>query len=185
VAARNNAIAAGITEISAEGIGDIPAVDVNWLRDSIVYPAPGTIAPPWTSGWVYLGDDKSGGVESAGEFMKAICEEIPPPPVQPTPTPTPTPKPTPKPFTWDLPFGLDQDPAAFNPKYYPTNAVMVNLADIQAPDELVIVWYYAGPTGGGWKWFKPSFAESTLTSLVPDRIYFVVVTKAASWEIPQ
>lgn len=68
-AARDEAIAAGIDEISAEGIGDIRTVDIEWLRDSVVWPQPGTIAPSFIPGWVYV-------VESAAEFETAIGEKI-------------------------------------------------------------------------------------------------------------
>ncbi len=73
--ARNNAIAAiqgGIhqLEISAEGVGDIISNDIDWLRDDIVYPQPGSIAPPFTPGWVY-----DVGL-NAGMFKEAICEKL-------------------------------------------------------------------------------------------------------------
>ena len=76
-AARDAALAAGIDEISAEGIGDIRTIDIEWLRGSIVYPGyplpddPGTIAPPFRAGWVYL-------VDSAADFETAIGEKIQP-----------------------------------------------------------------------------------------------------------
>lgn len=70
-AARDAAIAAGIDEISAEGIGDIRTVDIEWLRDSVVWPQPGTIAPLFIPGWVYV-------VENAAEFENAIGEKIQP-----------------------------------------------------------------------------------------------------------
>ncbi len=76
--ARDAALAAGIDEISAEGIGDIRTIDIEWLIDSIVYPGyplpddPGTIAPPFIAGWVYV-------VESAADFETAIGEKIQPP----------------------------------------------------------------------------------------------------------
>ena len=69
-AARNNAIAAGIDEISAEGVGDIIPADINWLRDKIVWPQPGTIAPPFTPGWVY-----DVGL-NASMFKEAVCENV-------------------------------------------------------------------------------------------------------------
>jgi len=69
VAERNAAIAAGIDEICAEGIGDIRGVDMTWLRDEIVWPQPGTIAPPFTAGWVYK-------VDTAAQFTDAIGEKI-------------------------------------------------------------------------------------------------------------
>jgi uncharacterized protein YegL len=60
--ARNDAIAAGIDEIDVEAVGYFPAVE--WLRDRIVYPQPGTIHgpgyagwPPPAPGWVRLVDD--------------------------------------------------------------------------------------------------------------------------------
>jgi uncharacterized repeat protein (TIGR02543 family) len=79
--ARSAAIAAGIDEISAEGLGDIitgPYGTNNhlWLRDSIVYPQPGSIAPPFTPGWVYLGADQDDGIQNAAEFTEAIGQKI-------------------------------------------------------------------------------------------------------------
>jgi len=96
--ARDNAIAAiehGIhrLEISAEGVGDIIPEDINWLRDEIVWPQPGTIAPPFTPGWVY-----KVGLNTA-KVKEAICEKIEyKVTAEPTPTPTPRPTPTPTPI---------------------------------------------------------------------------------------
>jgi len=78
-AARDAAIAAGIDEIHAEGIGDIPYdkdgwADVVWLQNRIVH-----------NGWVYIV-----GVD-AGKYKEAICHKVAWPP---TPPPTPTPTPT-------------------------------------------------------------------------------------------
>jgi hypothetical protein len=77
VAARNAAITLlGMDmddkdEIDAEAIGSGP--DINWLRDNIVYPQPGTIAPPYpqpgTSGWVHA-------VADAQEFSDSMCEKF-------------------------------------------------------------------------------------------------------------
>jgi hypothetical protein len=73
--ARDNAIAAGIDEISAEGVGDfrIPQ-DRDWLTSEILYPLPGNVAPgSWQPGWVYA-------VETdAAKFKEAICNKISPP----------------------------------------------------------------------------------------------------------
>jgi hypothetical protein len=49
-AARNLAVTGGLDELDSEGIGT--GVDMNYLRDSVVWPQPGTIAPPYTAGWV-------------------------------------------------------------------------------------------------------------------------------------
>ena len=72
--ARDNAISAGIDEISAEGVGDfrIPQ-DQDWLTSEILYPQ-GNIAPgSWVPGWVYaVGTD-------AAKFKEAICNKISPP----------------------------------------------------------------------------------------------------------
>ena len=73
--ARDNAITAGIDEISAEGVGDfrIPE-DQDWLTSEILYPLPGNVAPDsWEAGWVYaVGTD-------AAKFKEAICNKISPP----------------------------------------------------------------------------------------------------------
>ncbi|MCX6659377.1 MAG: VWA domain-containing protein, partial [Candidatus Bathyarchaeota archaeon] len=61
--ARNAAVTAGLEELDAEGIGS--GVDVNYLRDSVVWPQPGTIAPPFNAGWVQQ-------VADAASFKSAI-----------------------------------------------------------------------------------------------------------------
>jgi hypothetical protein len=72
--ARDNAITAGIDEISAEGVGNfrIPE-DQDWLTSEILYPQ-GNVAPgSWVPGWVYaVGTD-------AAKFKEAICNKISPP----------------------------------------------------------------------------------------------------------
>jgi len=69
--ARNDAIAAGIDEIDVEAVGYFPAVE--WLRDRIVHPQPGTIHgpgyahwPPTAPGWVRL-------VEDFDAYAATIC----------------------------------------------------------------------------------------------------------------
>lgn len=78
IAARNIALAGGLDEFDAEGIG-ISDTYRDWLRDYVVYPQPGYIAPPFTDGgWVRV-------VADADEFAATICEKfeeiIPPEPV--------------------------------------------------------------------------------------------------------
>ena len=68
-AARDNAVPY-IDEINAVGIGDIRPVDIDWLKQDIVYPQTGNIAPPFNAGWVYdVGYD-------AEEFTKTICQRF-------------------------------------------------------------------------------------------------------------
>ena len=67
--ARDNAVPY-IDEINAVGIGDIRPVDIDWLRQDIVYPQNGNIAPPFNPGWVYdVGYD-------AAEFTHTICQRF-------------------------------------------------------------------------------------------------------------
>jgi hypothetical protein len=72
--ARNNAIATlqmtpTQDEIDAEGIG-ISNTNRDWLRDRIVYPQPGYIAPPFAGpGWVRV-------VADANEFAATVCEKF-------------------------------------------------------------------------------------------------------------
>lgn len=85
---------------------------------------------------------------------------------------------------WDLPYGLDEDPAAVNICLYPIHAVEVTLADIEhsIPDGLLI-WGY-GPDG--WQYYKKGWgAYNTLEKLIPGEGYTVIVPTACVWEIPQ
>jgi hypothetical protein len=60
----------GIDEITAQGIGNIRPVDITWLQNEIVWPHPGTIAPPFTPGWVYnVGTN-------VPMFKLAFCENV-------------------------------------------------------------------------------------------------------------
>jgi uncharacterized protein YegL len=112
ITAQQNAIAAGIDEIDAEGVGDVflPAGAVvtteggspaaleqspaEWMRDNLVYPQPGTIYgpgyetwPPTAPGWVRL-------VANFDEYATTICEKFE---VVVEPTEEPTAEPTPEP----------------------------------------------------------------------------------------
>jgi hypothetical protein len=66
--ARDAAIAAGVTEINAVAVG-VTTTWLEWLRDNIVYPQPGTIAPPYTPGFVVE-------VTSFDEYAEAIATKI-------------------------------------------------------------------------------------------------------------
>ena len=73
IAERNAAIAAGIDEIDSEAIG-VTTEWLDWLRDEIVYPEPGVIAPPYpeppgSQGWVRL-------VETFEELHEAIKDKF-------------------------------------------------------------------------------------------------------------
>ncbi len=56
VASRNAAVSAGIDEVNAEAVA-APQTAVDFLRDQLVYPQPGYIAPPFTNpGFVIITD---------------------------------------------------------------------------------------------------------------------------------
>ncbi len=44
------AVSQGLDELDAEAIGSGP--DLTWMVGSLVWPQPGTLAPPYTAGWV-------------------------------------------------------------------------------------------------------------------------------------
>lgn len=69
-------------EFDAEGI-DISDDNRDWLKDNIVYPQPGNIAPPFVPGWVRV-------VANAEEFADTVCEKFEVI-IQPTPPPAPVP----------------------------------------------------------------------------------------------
>jgi beta-lactamase superfamily II metal-dependent hydrolase len=88
--------------------------------------------------------------------------------------------------TWDLPYGLDEDPIAINLYQFPGTATTVTMADIEdtMPAQLLVVWNYGGP-GVGWKFFVPGWgASNTLIQLVPGKYYVGIVSHATSWELP-
>jgi hypothetical protein len=45
IAARDDAVAAGIDEVDAEAIG--PSPDITWMQSQLVWPSPGVVAPPY------------------------------------------------------------------------------------------------------------------------------------------
>jgi hypothetical protein len=87
-----------------------------------------------------------------------------------------------------MPYGLDADPAAINLYQYDEDAVQVDMADpdVEAsiPAEVNIIWHYAG-TVDGWEWFRPGWAESTLTTMDPGLYYVGIATTDTEWPIPQ
>jgi PKD repeat protein len=88
--------------------------------------------------------------------------------------------------TWNLPYGLDADPASVNIWTYPEDAVTVTLADVDTtmPDGLLI-WYYAGPVDG-WLFYKKGWgAVNILETLTPGEGYIGIVPTASVWKIPQ
>jgi hypothetical protein len=87
---------------------------------------------------------------------------------------------------WNLPWGLDADPASVNIWTYPGDAVSVTLADVDwsMPSGLLI-WYYGGPSEG-WRFYKKGWgAANTLETLIPGKGYIGIVPTAGVWEIPQ
>ena len=88
--------------------------------------------------------------------------------------------------TWDLPWGLDPDPASVNIWTYPEDAMAVTLADVDSsmPSDLLI-WHYGGPVDG-WQFYKKGWgAVNTLETLTPGKGYIGIVPTATVWEIPQ
>jgi len=158
--ARNNAIAAGIDEISAEGIGDIISSDISWLQNYIVWPQPGSIAPPFTAGWVY-----EVGL-NAGLFKEAICEKI-------TCIPAPT---------LDT-IHIDSDPFLF---CYPgaTSDLPQALTNI-GPDGLDIVTAVWGIVDGQWVSYDAEVGAGNLGELVNGRAYVMTHQDGVchDWEI--
>jgi hypothetical protein len=87
-------------------------------------------------------------------------------------------------IAWDLPWGLDADPASVNIWTYPLDAVSVTLADVDwsMPSGLLI-WHYGG-SGIGWRFYKKGWgAVNTLETLTPGEGYIGVVPTAGVWEI--
>jgi len=82
---------------------------------------------------------------------------------------------------WDFAHGLIQDPAAVFPKRYvcPQPKTLA-YDDVTLPDCLSIVWFY-DEVAMDWFWFRPTWPESTLTSLEYDSYYDVIVTVACTW----
>jgi len=67
---RNMAEGEGLDEIDAEAIG--MGADVTWMRDGLVLPQPGTVAPPYDPGWVEYVPD----AEAFAEAMTTKFEII-------------------------------------------------------------------------------------------------------------
>ena len=88
--------------------------------------------------------------------------------------------------TWNLPWGLDGDPAAVNIWTYPGDAVAVTLASVEGSMPAgLLIWHYGGPTEG-WRFYKKGWgAVNTLETLMPGKGYIAIVATASVWEIPQ
>ena len=87
-------------------------------------------------------------------------------------------------ITWNLPWGLDEDPMAINIYTYVGVAVTLAAVDATMPDGLLI-WYYGGP-GVGYKLYKKGWgAYNTLTTLVPNAGVIGIVPTASVWNITQ
>lgn len=88
--------------------------------------------------------------------------------------------------TWNLPYGLDADPASVNIWTYPEHAVTVALTDVDSSMPAgLLIWHYGGPTDG-WLFCKKGWgAVNTLETLIPGKGYIGIVPTASVWEIPQ
>ena len=89
-------------------------------------------------------------------------------------------------ITWDLPWGLDADPASVNIWTCPEDAVQVALASVESSMPAgLLIWHYGGPVDG-WQFYKKGWgAVNTLGTLTPGKGYIGVVPSASVWEIPQ
>ena len=88
-------------------------------------------------------------------------------------------------ITWNLPWGLDADPASVNIWTYPMDAVTVTLANVEGSMPAgLLIWHYGGPTEG-WQFYKKGWgAVNTLETLIPGKGYIGIVPTASVWEIP-
>jgi hypothetical protein len=88
--------------------------------------------------------------------------------------------------TWNLPYGLDADPASVNIWTYPADAAAVTLADVDSSMPAgLLIWYYGG-AGVGWRFYKKGWgASNTLETLTPGKGYIAIMPTAGVWEIPQ
>ena len=87
--------------------------------------------------------------------------------------------------TWNLPYGLNADPAAVNIWAYPGDAIQITLSSVDStmPDGLLL-WHYC--LADGWRFYKKGWgASNTLVSLIPGDGYIGIVPTASVWEIPQ
>jgi hypothetical protein len=82
----------------------------------------------------------------------------------------------------EFPHGLNQHKAAIFPRYY--DCLTVSLPTLTEPAQLITVWYYDEAVMT-WKWFRPGWPESILTSLENGEIYLIIVQYACTWTIPQ
>ena len=84
--------------------------------------------------------------------------------------------------TWHL-HGFDEVPEEYNVCTYPATAKLVKLADVEysMPDGLLI-WY---EENGEWFFYMKGWTTCTLEYLTPDKMYYVGVTTASVWVIPQ
>ena len=67
---RDMAYLEGLDEIDAEAIGMGP--DVPWMRDGLVLPQPGTVAPPYDPGWVEAVPDAAAFAEAMSTKFEVI-----------------------------------------------------------------------------------------------------------------
>jgi hypothetical protein len=87
---------------------------------------------------------------------------------------------------WNMPNGIDKDPAAINVCVYPSTAAPVKLKDVDysMPDNLLI-WYLVPGTTDDWLFYIKGWESCTLEYLTPGETYTCIVSTACTWEIPQ
>lgn len=74
-------------------------------------------------------------------------------------------------FTWEFPSD------GYFERESPVEVSLVDLDPNYIPEEINVVWY-------GDEWFRPGWAEYTLSHLMSGKTYTVVVSGACVWNIP-
>jgi hypothetical protein len=78
IAVANNAVADGLDELDAEGIG-ITNSNRDWLKSWVVQPQPGNLAPPFVPGWIRVVQNFTEFADTIGEKFEALVVDITPP----------------------------------------------------------------------------------------------------------
>jgi hypothetical protein len=78
IAVVNYAVSQGLDELDAEGIG-ISNSSRNWLKNWVLYPQPGNLAPPFVPGWIRVVANITQFADTVGEKFQAVLVDDTPP----------------------------------------------------------------------------------------------------------
>jgi uncharacterized protein YegL len=78
IAVANYAMSQGLDELDAEGIG-ITNSSRDWLRNFVVQPQPGNLAPPFAAGWIRVVANSSAFAQTVGEKFTVLLADVNPP----------------------------------------------------------------------------------------------------------